>query len=269
MVSFIIVSSSKDIASLKIAESLIKKYDLKEGKEKFDSYPIFMKDDIKLVKVKPDLIFSDHLGGISADAYIFVSRHKSESKMPCLTAHFPGNFSHDISYGGRSKELAYTFPSFHKEYIKKLWLMRESVPSYQIVTEPMHHGPTSLPKPVIFVEIGSTEKEWKDTKAAEVVSKALIEVIEAMPKYNKVGIGFGGTHYSRKFTNLLIKSEFALSAIAPKYALPFIDERIFSQMVQKSSQKVGYAFLDKKGLGSEKAKIIELVTKADLELIKI
>lgn len=266
---FTIVCSRKDIASVNIANMLIEKLDFRESKEEFDASPIFFKGDIKLVKVKPDLIFADHLGVLSTDVYIFVSRHKSESKMPCLTAHFPGNFYHDSSYGGRPRELAYTWPSFHKEYIRRLWQMRESVPSYQIVTEPMHHGPTSLPKPVIFVEIGSTEKEWRDEKAVEVVSKALMETIEVMPKDYKVGIGFGGTHYSRKFTELLIDSEFALGAIAPKYALPFIDEQILNQMVEKCSQKVDYAILDKKGLGAEKAKIVELAKRANIELVKV
>jgi len=110
-----IVSSSKDIASLNIANKLIEKFNLKEGKEKFDSSSIFFRDKIKLVKVIPDLILANHLDELSTDIFIFVSRHQSESKMPCLTAHFPGNFSNDNSYGGRSRELAYTCPSFHKK----------------------------------------------------------------------------------------------------------------------------------------------------------
>lgn len=270
MKGLVIVSSGEDIASINIAKMLIERFDFREGDEKFDGSPVFIKENLKLIRLKKDLIFADYLDDyFLTDAYIFISRHKSESKLPCLTAHFPGNFSDDISYGGKVRELAYTCPSFHKEYIKQLWQLRELAPKYQIVIEPMHHGPTSLNKPVIFVEIGSTENEWRDAKAGEVVAKALMNTINAMPRYDKVGIGFGGTHYSDKFTKFLIESEFALGAIAPKYSLQFIDEEILSQMVEKCLQKVDYAILDWKGLGKEKARIVELVERANLKILKI
>jgi len=270
MRSVVIVSSSEDIASINIAKILIEKFDFREEDEKFDGSPVFIKNDLKLIRIKKDLIFADYLDDyFLTDAYIFISRHKSESKLPCLTAHFTGNFSDDNSYGGKVKELAYTYPSFYKEYIKHLWRSKELSQKYQIVIESMHHGPTSLTKPVVFVEIGSTESEWKDVKAGEIVAKALMNTINAMPRYNKVGIGFGGTHYSDKFTKFLIEPEFALGAIAPKYALQFIDEKILSQMVEKCSQKVDYAILDWKGLGKEKARIVELVERANLKILKI
>jgi len=268
MKSLVIVSSSEDIASINIAKMLIEKFDFREGDERFDGSSVFIKDDSKLIRVKKDLIFADYLD-FPTDSYIFISRHKSESELPCLTAHFTGNFSNDNSYGGKPRELAYTCPSLYKEYIRQLWLLRELAPEYRVVIETMHHGPTSLTKPLMFVEIGSTEKEWKDTKASEIVAKALISTIKAMPTYDKVGIGFGGTHYSEKFTKFLIESEFTLGAIAPKYALQFINEQILNQMIEKSSQKVDHAILDWKGLGKEKARIVELVERANLKIVKI
>ena len=268
MKSLVIVSSSEDIASINIAKMLIEKLDFREGDEKFDGSLVYTKDNLKLIRVKKDLIFADHLD-FSTDAYIFISRHKSESELPCLTAHLTGNFSDDNSYGGKPRELAYNCPSLYKEYVKQLWLLRELTPEYQIVIETTHHGPTSLTIPLMFVEIGSTENEWRDAKAGEIVAKALISTIKAMPRYDKVGIGFGGTHYSEKFTKFLIESEFALGAIAPKYALQFIDEEILSQMVEKCSQKVDYAVLDWKGLSTEKARMVELVKKIKLKIVKI
>jgi D-aminoacyl-tRNA deacylase len=268
MESVVIVSSNEDIASINISKMLIERFDFKEGDEKFEDSSVFIKDDLKLIMIKKDLIFADYLNFLT-DAYVFISRHKSESEIPCLTAHFPGNFSDDNSYGGKPKELAYTCPSFHKEYIKNLWRLKELAPKYQIIVEPTHHGPTSLNKPTIFVEIGSTENEWRDAKASVIVAKTLMNTIDAKPRYDKVGIGFGGTHYSEKFTKFLIESDFALGAIAPKYSLQFIDERILSQMVEKCSQKVEYAILDWKGLGKEKARIVELIEKANLKIVKI
>ncbi len=270
MENLVIVSSNEDIASINIAKMLIEGFGFRETNEKFDGSPIFIKDNLKLIRIERDLIFADYLNGhFLADAYVFISRHKSESEIPCLTTHFPGNFSDNNSYGGKPKELAYTCPSFHKEYIKQLWQLRELVPNYQIIVEPMHHGPTSLNKPIIFVEIGSTENEWRDAKASKIVTRALMNAIDAKPRYDKVGIGFGGTHYSEKFTKFLIESDFALGAIASKYSLQFIDEKILSQMIKKCSQKVEYAILDWKGLGKEKARIVELIEKNNLRIIKI
>jgi D-aminoacyl-tRNA deacylase len=268
MESIVIVSSNEDIASINISKMLIERFNFKEKDEKFDNSSVFVKDNLRMIKIKKDLIFSDYLDFLT-DAYVFISRHESESKKPCLTAHFPGNFSDDNSYGGKPKELAYTCPSFHKEYIKNLWKLRGLAPKYQIVVEPMHHGPTSLNKPTIFVEIGSTENEWKDAKASEIVTRALMSAIDAKPRYDKVGIGFGGTHYSEKFTKFLIESDFALGAIAPKYSLQFIDERILSQMIKKCSEKVDYAVLDWKGMGKEKVRIVELIERTDLKIVKI
>jgi D-aminoacyl-tRNA deacylase len=270
MENLVIVSSNEDIASINIAKMLIEGFGFRETNEKFDGSPIFVKDDLKLIRIEKDLIFADYLNDyFLADAYIFISRHKSESEIPCLTTHFPGNFSGDNSHGGKPRELAYTYPSFQKEYIKQLWKLRKSALKYQIILEPMHHGPTSLTKPVVFVEIGSTEHEWKDAKAGEIVSKALMDTINAIQRYDKVGIGFGGTHYSEKFTKFLIESDFALGAIAPKYLLQFVDERILSQMVKKCSEKVDYAVLDWKGMGKEKARIVELIERTDLKIVKI
>lgn len=268
MESIVIVSSNEDMASINISNMLIKRFDFKEGDEKFDGSSTFIKDNLKLIRIKKDLIFADYLNFLT-DTYIFVSRHKSESGIPCLTAHFPGNFSDDNSYGGNSKELAYTCPSFHKEYIKQLWQLRDLAKNYQIVVEPMHHGPTSLNKPTIFVEIGSKESEWRDLKAGEIVAKALMNTISTKPKYNRVGIGFGGTHYSEKFTKFLIESDFALGAIASKHSLRFVDENILSQMIEKCSQKVEYAILDWKGMGKEKDRIVELIEKTNLKIVKI
>lgn len=270
MERFIIVASVRDVASLNIANTLIKDHSFVEGKERFDGHSVFHGKGARLIFVKRDLIYADYLNDhFAPEAYIFLSRHKSESHKPCLTAHFPGNLTHDSSYGGRPKEVAYTHPGLHKEHIKQLWNLKDSVMKYQIVMEATHHGPTSLVKPVLFVEIGSTDNEWKDEGASEVVGKALMEALRAKPSYKKVGIGFGGTHYSEKFTKVLLESEFALGAVAPKYTLPFVDEKIVGQMVDKCHKEVRYAVLDWKGLGEEKKRVVGLLQETGLEIIKV
>ena len=140
---------------------------------------------------------------------------------------------------------------------------------YEITMEATHHGPTSLQKPVLFVELGSSEKYWGDSKAAGVVGEALVESLTEKRIWSKVAIGFGGNHYPEKFTRLVIEEDYALSFAAPKYALEFVDEEMFGQMLRRTNAPVRYAILDWNGLGQHKEKITSLVAQFGLEAVRV
>ncbi|MEM1941380.1 MAG: D-aminoacyl-tRNA deacylase [Candidatus Nitrosocaldus sp.] len=205
-----------------------------------------------------------------ADCYVFLSRHRSESNKPTLTSHSTGNFSH-AAMGGNARELAYTYPSLQKCYMLNLYSNRGKVPNYDIVIEATHHGPTSLAKPVLFIEIGSSEKEWSDMDAVSVTCHSLLASIVNFKEYSKkVGVALGGTHYPEKFTNLLIDSDIALASVASKHNLKHIDESMLRQMMAKSIEPVRYIILDWKGLGGEKDRIVNLVSSVEgVEVIKV
>ena len=81
---------------------------------------------------------------------------------------------------------------------------------YDVTLEVTHHGPTELSVPSLYAEIGSTETQWKDPEAGEVVAKAILAVsLEKVP----AGLGFGGGHYAMRQTGLLLKPEFLLGTI--------------------------------------------------------
>jgi D-aminoacyl-tRNA deacylase len=202
-------------------------------------------------------------------AYIFLSRHSAESGIASLTAHTTGNFSLEAKFGGTGKELGRADPSLLKNYLIALWKRRGEVKEYEITMEATHHGPTSLQRPVLFVELGSSEKYWGDRKAASVVGRALIESLREKNIWSKVAIGFGGTHYPEKFTKLLIEGDMAFAFVAPKYALGEVDEKMVGQMIQRSTAPVRYAALDWKGLGPHKERIVSLVKKYGLEEIRL
>jgi D-aminoacyl-tRNA deacylase len=208
-----------------------------------------------------------------SEAFIFLSRHSSESGIPTLTCHFTGNFSANNPYGGNPRELGICFPSLQKEYIKEINMVRSQVPDFEITIEATHHGPTSLKKPSLFIEIGSTPKQWVDKHAASIVCDALISLISREKNTNthckSVGIALGGTHYPAKFNQLLLESDFGLAAIAAKHNLTTIDESMMQQMISKSVEKVTYAIVDRKGLGKEKHRIMQLVDEKDLELLEV
>jgi D-aminoacyl-tRNA deacylase len=202
-------------------------------------------------------------------AFVFLSKHKSDSKIPTLTCHCTGNFGHN-PYGGNSRELAVSFPSLQKEYLRALTRASERVPGYDIVIEATHHGPTSLRKPLLFVELGSSEKQWVDENAASVICEVLLNVIRNGPeRCGKVGIGLGGTHYPGKFNRLLLDTEFGLAAVASKHSLESVDESMMHQMIAKSVEKVTNIVLDGKGLGSQKDRITRMAEKTGLEILNL
>jgi D-aminoacyl-tRNA deacylase len=205
-----------------------------------------------------------------ADVFIFLSKHKSDSGIPTLTCHCTGNFAEDNAYGGRPRELAISYPSLQKGYLKAITAAWQKVPQYDITIEATHHGPTSLNKPVLFVELGSSEKQWIDNNAAAVICDTLLEMLDKDIDYcDKVGIALGGTHYPTKFNKLLLESKFGLAAVASKHNLQAVDDKILNQMAEKSIEEVTYIILDSKGLGSQKDRIMKIAKKTHLELYEV
>ena len=152
-------------------------------------------------------------------------------------------------------------------------MVRSQVPDYEITIEATHHGPTSLKKPTLFIEIGSTAKQWVDKHAASTVCDSLISLLTRKKNTNtnckSVGIALGGTHYPTKFNQLLLESDFGLAAIAAKHNLTTIDESMMQQMISKSVEKVTHVIVDRKGLGKEKHRIMQLVDEKDLQLLEV
>lgn len=264
---FVFICSTKDIASINMANCLIEKFGFNELSSSFEKKPIFQKDNLKLIITKKELLYIKE-PKLEPKAYIFLSRHKSESRIPTLTAHFPGNFSSEAKYGGMPCEIGYSYPTLHKKYLLSLSELQDKVPEYNIVTEPTHHGPTSFSRPVLFIEIGSSEKEWTDQNAVFYVCKAIINSLNLKDTNVNNSIGFGGTHYSEKFTKLIVNSDYSLGSIIPKYSINYLNENIVNQMIEKSIEKISYAIIDWKGV-KDREKIISLINKRNLEILRI
>jgi len=76
----------------------------------------------------------------------------SKNNIPAITAHFTGNFSSEARLGGNGKEVAISCPGLLSDYMKNLWSLKNEIEEFDIVIEATHHGPTSLDKPLIFIE---------------------------------------------------------------------------------------------------------------------
>ena len=201
------------------------------------------------------------------DGYVFLSKHAAESGVLALTCHSTGNFA-EAKFGGKDKQLAVPHPSLQKKYLQEMWNNRSQFSDFQITIEATHHGPTALSKPTIFMEIGTTEKQWSDFSLCTSIAKIIDDVLsKEIPSY-PVAICFGGTHYPEKFTKELLEGKYSLGTVMPKHALDYLDDEFFSHILDRN-KNASAVLLDWAGLGQNKKKILDLVTTTNLKVIKL
>ena len=100
--------------------------------------------------------------------------------------------------------------------------------------------------PSFFVEIGSTEKEWTDPVAGRAVAES---VLSAVPQDPIPLVGFGGTHYAARETEIALTSRGAFGHIAHTREVPALDEAMVRAMMEKSGAVAAY--IDRKALARE------------------
>lgn len=264
------VTSTKDQASTNIARGLVADHGFESTNIMLLGNPVFQRDSLLLATIDTEIVSPPDLDAyFNPSAYVFLSRHRAESGIPSLTVHTTGNFTSEEYLGGRPREIGWINPDLQKNYMIALNRRKNQLEGYQITIEATHHGPTSLRRPVLFVELGSSEKNWGDEHAGKMIGDALMEAIAERKTWEKVAIAFGGTHYPEKLNKLLVDSEFALSAVVAKYYLEGVDDAMFGQIIQKTTRFPRYAAMDWKGMGKDKERIVELVTRFALEIIKL
>lgn len=197
------------------------------------------------------------------DLCIVASRHRSESGTPTLAAHSPGNFG-KAEAGGGDRELGIAPALFLRQAVKIL--QERKIGGFEATLEATHHGPTSLGLPVMFVEVGSTEKEWADGVACAAAADAIKNLLSEEPERFPAAIGFGGGHYCRKFSSV---RDFALGHICPKHNLHNVDSDMVEQMIKKTVPAPKIALVERKGLGKDKGRIMGLLAAARLETVVV
>lgn len=275
--NFVLVCSAHDPAGCNIRDRLVEEFGFQETGKKYSSFPVYAFENIVIATSDKEIVFTEDLDDHFRDCdYVFLSRHRAESGIPSLTAHFTGNFGNEAPFGGRPREVSFCSPAFLKAYFSELVFLCEEKDEltnkkpYQLTVEATHHGPTSLKNPVMFVELGSSEENWSDHLAASTISKALVRAIHSeRKKHSKVAIGLGGTHYPQKINKILLNSDVAVGHIVAKHSLEFLDQEMLSQILSKTDERVTAAVIDSKGLGSQKQRILQLLDEAGLETIKI
>jgi D-aminoacyl-tRNA deacylase len=221
-----------------------------------------------LVEIETPAISADWLEEkFHCDGFVFLSKHAAESGALALTCHSTGNFS-EAKFGGKERQVAIPHPQIQKNYIQKLWDKKDEFSDFQITIEATHHGPTALNKPTLFVEIGTTPKQWNDEDLCYSIASIVSNAIKAGKKDFPVAICFGGTHYPEKFTRELIHGKYALGTVMPKHALDYLDEQLFNHILERNFM-AKTALLDWDGMGLNKQKVVDLLKKTNLEVIRL
>jgi len=246
---YAIVASRLDKAGMNIVSQL---------KELNCKFPIHLVDK--------ELITAENIDkDLDADFIVFASKHQSTKKEQTLSVHTIGNFQ-DAKYGGKPKTLSPASAQITKHFFQKLNKLNTS--DYKVTLEATHRGPY-IETPSLFIEIGSTEEEWKDKKAGKIIAQTIINSLETKPKNSKIAFGIGGPHYCPNFNDIQLNSNYALSFIVPKYGLP-LTESLVKQLKEKTIEQANIAIVDWKGFNNaeEKNKTIELLKEQGIEIVR-
>jgi len=246
---FLVVASKLDKAGINITTQL----------SQFGEFKFYLADK--------EILYTENLDPEkinSCDFVIFASRHKSKSNEKTLSVHTPGNWR-SADLGGKSGKVCKSSALFSKQIFEKLNKNAEQyhLKNYKVTMEVTHHGPL-INKPCIFIEIGSTENEWTDRRAAFIIAKTISETISGFKEnpYNEIAVAIGGPHYCPNFNKIQLNSNVAISHVIPLYAAPITEEMI-REAIDKTEEEVDFILLDWKGLGKaeKKQELLETLNK--------
>jgi len=272
----LVVASRKDTASLNIAKHILNHYPFSVTGETFQENPTFSADinrkKLTLIMLNEEAINAQYLpqSFTHLSLIVFISRHSSTSGTPTLSVHTPGNFA-AAELGGLPKQVSISPATAMRNALKALMLFKEGMKlEYEVSYECTHHGP-SLNVPAMFVELGSSPKQWGDSKAAEAVAHAAMSAIGKFGVSEKTAVlGIGGTHYNQRFTRMALDGEAVFGHMIPKYAVPWVDAEMLRQCVEKTVEKVDCAILDWKGIKSaDKPQLLKALAEIGLQYKKI
>jgi D-aminoacyl-tRNA deacylase len=269
----LIVASKQDIASMNIAQQILSHYEFEKLSESFDENPVYLKrlqdSEIRMLFINEDLINAQFIPDFfTPKLLIFLSRHSSASGIPTLSVHTPGNLG-EAKFGGIPRRVSISPASAMKTALMEMAGRREKMElDYKVSYEATHHGP-SLDVPSMFVEVGSSPKQWRDERAAEAVAHAAMTAASKQLRY-PTALGIGGPHYNAKFTRIALNTKTAFGHMIPKYAISGVDLEIVEQCIERTMENLESVILDWKGIrGVDKKKLTTILDEIGLPVEKV
>nr|MDO8084668.1 D-aminoacyl-tRNA deacylase [Candidatus Sigynarchaeum springense] len=276
----VVVTSLEDIAGQNIKARLVKMELWVPKEHGSGAKEVLYNERLKayLVTIEEGLVHSDRLddycrkAGIDPLVYVYASRHRSETARPSLLAHVTGNWGDQADLGGEPRRVCKASGAILRLAYRALLGQKErhaaELEKFVVDLEVTHHGPTNLQAPLVFVELGSDETNWRDVAGAEAVARVIIQLLEAISAVGYdlgrlagdltgVGMGFGGLHYAQSFERVMASdSRAALAHIVPKHAIASLTRDSIDLAMKNTVEGVSWFVLDWKGLNAEQKDVL-------------
>ena len=270
----LLVASTRDMASMNIRRQLLTHYGFEEAGERFHTHPVYVRaigeEEARLITIDEEAIYyQDIAAHVTAQLVIYITRHSSRSGTPTLSVHTPGNLA-QARMGGIPRKVSIAPATAMKTALEAMAEQKEKHHlSYAVSYECTHHGP-SLDVPTMFVELGSSPRQWKDMEAAEAVAHAAMAAASRSSQSSQAVVGIGGPHYSEKFTRIALEQPIAFGHIVPKYAISQLDAEIIRHCVERTVETVKEIVLDWKGIrGEDKVRLTGILDEVGLPVRKV
>ena len=264
----LIVYSKTDPASKNIGQQLIDHHGFvqQQGTE------IYRKDDVRLVYLEKLCIYAaPNELPMDIDSIIFASKHVSSTGKPALTVHTTGNLTNTADFGGIPEEVSFVDPTIVRRALRSL---RDGVTKMgldiDVTMEATHHGPTSFPCPVCFVEVGSGPVEWENPGLGRIAADAIMVAATTTTSPEPIAVGFGGTHYAAKHTRICLDGDYQIGHVVPKHAIQKgVRDQVIQDTMRKTTGSCKTALVDWKGIGGlERRGLIGLLENWGYEVIR-
>lgn len=230
-----LVASEADEASVNQRRALLEHPGWSED-ESLEGMSSWRRGPWRLVSIRDHHLYRDGIDrdleerfGEKPELVVYLSKHRSGSAEPSLTVHPVGN-PRGADLGGRPGTLVPSAPAWMTAALRIL--RREAAGlAYAVTFEATHHGPY-LETPTLYIEQGSTEREWSDGEASRAIARTLLrlEPTTDVP----VAIGLGGGHYVPRHTDLALARRVAFGHLLPAYALESMDPAVLEQAVHRT-----------------------------------
>ncbi len=241
----IIFYSTQDPAGCGIADALRAEHGFKQShefEERDKKFAAWSSDYAELVELDSRLIEAEFVADyFYSDLFVFASRHASESGKPCFTTHATGDWGHSRF----AKTSAFALKAASE------FFQRNPMEGFEAAREATHHGPFELTTPSLFIEVGSSEAQWKNEDACRLAAGCIEEVARGYRSVEgKPALLFGGGHYVPSYDKVL-DAGYAVSHICPKHLLEGVKTETIRAAVAATREPVECALVDWKGCGSD------------------
>lgn len=207
----VLVASRHDPASMNMRDRLLELGHWEVTNRMFRGRPMLSQSEAILVEVEGPTVTDEALDfdlkstGLPIRDVWFLSKHRAESGTPSLTVHPIGNHG-EAKFGGQPETLS---PAAARDMGALLRRLRHHKDAshlpHSVTYEATHHGPR-MSLPSLFVEIGSSDEWYRDRAGAELMARAIQDVLGGEGQARgPILVGVGGGHYVPRHTDTALE----------------------------------------------------------------